>query len=453
MSTPLTAPSRQHLGLWSGVGIVVANMIGAGVFLSSGFMAQDLGPAAILLAWLIGALLALAGASAYSALAVLVPRSGGEYRYLSDLLHPSLGYLAGWASLLFGFSAPMAIDAMAAGAFAATLVAGVDPLRVGAAIVVALTAVHASGLSLSRRTQNTLVAVKASLVVAFVVVGLAFGRNAWPAWTPPSAAPGFPLGAFMRGLFFIAFAFSGWNAAAYVAEEFKDPKRDVPRAMLIGCSLVAVLYLLVNWVLVANLTPDRARSVFSYESSRITLGHLVMQDLVGAAGARVMSVFVLVALVSSMSAMTLAGPRVYAAMAADGFLPRVLTAAPGQPPRWSVVLQGVLALALLAAQDVVRVMESLGAVLTLFAALTALSLLRVRFARRARVAIPALPLACAAVYAPFAAWMLYFGFKGRSPLLPWLSAIAAAAVLGYLATLYSRRNRAAPAPAGSESRQ
>src|SRR2546426_7528229 len=109
----MSAP-RRILGLGSGVGIVAANMIGAGVFLSAGFMAQDMGPGTILLAWVTGAVIALAGSRAYAAVAQLVPRSGGEYRYLSDLLHPSLGYLAGWGSLLLGFSAPVAVAAVAA---------------------------------------------------------------------------------------------------------------------------------------------------------------------------------------------------------------------------------------------------------------------------------------------------------------------------------------------------
>ena len=111
----------HRLGLFSGMGMVIANMIGAGVFLSTGFMAQDLNPKQILLAWAIGAFLALSGARAYAEIAQIVPKSGGEYRYLSTLVHPALGYLAGWASLLLGFSAPIAIDAFAAGAFANTL--------------------------------------------------------------------------------------------------------------------------------------------------------------------------------------------------------------------------------------------------------------------------------------------------------------------------------------------
>jgi APA family basic amino acid/polyamine antiporter len=436
----MSAPSRI-LGLWSGVGIVVANMIGAGVFLSAGFMAQDMGPGTLLLAWVVGAILALAGSKAYAALAVLVPRSGGEYRYLSAMLHPALGYLAGWASLLLGFSAPMAIDAVAAGAFTGTLVPGVDARLVGAGIIVTLTALHAFGLMLSKWTQNLLVSVKALLLLGFVGVGLALGHNAWPTWTPPNPSDGFPLGAFMRSLFFIAFAFSGWNAAAYAAEEFHSPERDVPRAMLIGCSLVAVLYLLVNWVFVANLTPVRAAAVFGYETSRVTLGHLVMRDIVGETGAKVMSVFVIVAFVSSMSAMTFVGPRVYAAMAADGFLPRALAAKAGRPPVWSVVLQGALALVILYVHELAQVMQNLGALLTLFAALTAASVLR------ARAAAPLASRLAGGLYAGSAVWMLYFGFQGKTHLLPWLAAVAGVALVAFLVTRRPATTAAAlPAP-------
>ena len=136
----------------------------------------------------------------------------------------------------------------------------------------------------------------------------------------------------MQNLFYIAFAFSGWNAAVYAASEFRDPKRDVPRAMMLGCALVGVLYLFVNWVFVANLTPEQCKVVFTYETARITLGHLIMKNLVGDIGAACMSVLAIVAFISAVSAMTFFGPRVYAAMARDGFLPRICRRRKGSRP-------------------------------------------------------------------------------------------------------------------------
>ena len=173
------ASMKDHrMGLLSGMGMVIANMIGAGVFLSTGFMAQELTPKQILLAWAIGAFLALAGARAYAALAQIVPRSGGEYQFLSTLVHPALGYLAGWASLLLGFSAPIAIDAVAAGAFAKTLAAGINMNMFAALLIVLMTGVHAIGLRFSVAAQNVLVTIKIALVVGFMAVGLTGGHNA-----------------------------------------------------------------------------------------------------------------------------------------------------------------------------------------------------------------------------------------------------------------------------------
>ena len=248
------------LGLGSGVGLVMANMIGAGVFLSTGFMAQEMGPGAILLAWAAGGVLALCGALAYAELARTIPQSGGEYRYLSTVVHPLLGSLAGWGSLLLGFSAPIAIDGFVVGAFLNTLLpVALDPRLAGTVLIVLLTAAHATGRGLSRGTQDALVAAKVLLLLGFIGLGLALGASAWPAWTPPSgpaAAGAFPWDAFLRNQYWIAFAFSGWNAAIYIAAEFRAPSRDVPRALLLGCGAVGLLYLAVNWVFVANLVPS-----------------------------------------------------------------------------------------------------------------------------------------------------------------------------------------------------
>jgi APA family basic amino acid/polyamine antiporter len=436
---------RVRLGLRSGIGLVVANMIGAGVFLSAGFMAQDMGPGAILLAWAFGALLALCGARTYAALATLVEGSGGEYRYLSTLVHPAAGYLAGWGSLLLGFAAPVAVDAYAAGAFFNTLVDGPDPKVSGAILIGVLTLVHALRMSWSKWTQNVLVTVKGLLVAGFVLLGLLAGSRAWPEWQAPNApADGsFPWAAFLQNQFWIAFAFSGWNAAVYAAGDFRRPKRDVPRAMLIGCALVAALYLLVNWVFVANLTPAEAAAVFEHESTRVTLGHLVTGAIVGPVGARIMSAFAILALVSAISAMTLVGPRVYAAMAQDGYLPRSLLGTRGEPPTGSILLQGGLALALLLTHSVLEAVESASAVLMVFSGLVALALFKVKFFRKDLPSPGMLSLAAAGIYAVSVGWILYCGFRSSLHLLVTLGAVAALALGGYSATRVWRARQAA----------
>jgi APA family basic amino acid/polyamine antiporter len=432
----------SKLGTGSGVGLVVSNMIGAGVFLSAGFMAQDLTPGQILLAWVVGALIALSGARAYAAVAELVPRSGGEYRYLSDLVHPFLGCMAGWASLLVGFAAPVAIDAISAGAFARTLGGPGDPRLLGTGLVLVLTGLHSLHLRSSKWTQNSLVFVNATLLLGFVLLGLLGGHNSWPTWTPPQAHAGFPWAPFMGSLFFIAFAFSGWNATVYAAEDFEEPTRDVPRAMLIGCAIVAVLYLLVNWVFVANLTPERARVVFDYETTRVTLGHVIATDLAGEWGGRLMSVLAIVAFVSAMSAMIFAGPRLYAAMARDGFLPEVLAGAEGRPPLGSILLQGALALLIIWTHTLQDALKNVGAILTVFTALTAAALIKVYLSPGGRKAPPIVAVAAAGVSVASALWMLYFGFQGKL-FLAWLGGILACSAASYV--LAPRRRVLRPA--------
>ena len=405
----------RKLGLWSGVGIVIANMIGAGVLTTPGYMALDLAPSYILLAWLIGGIAALSGARAYAAVAQAIPRSGGEYRYLSTLWHPMLGYLAGWTSLIIGFSQPVALDAQLVGFYTGTL--GVDvPWRVVTAVVIiAVTALHAFNLRASQRGQNILVAIKITLVVGFVVVGLLAGSNAWPTWRPEASAHGLPVAPFFQSLVFIAFCYLGWNAAIYASEEFAEPRRDVPRAMLIGCAAVVVLYLLVNWVFVANLAPEHYGDWLKGDPDRITLGHVLMKHLIGTTGARIMSVFMIVALLSATSAMTMIGPRVYAAMARDGYLPAMFAGGSDRPPVGSVLLQGAIALVLAMTTTFIKAIFTLGTVLTLMAALTALGVFKLQLDRR-RAEKPGVPaLIAATIFVGLSGWMLYSAFT--NPLL------------------------------------
>ncbi|HEX3478254.1 MAG TPA: amino acid permease [Kofleriaceae bacterium] len=407
--------AARKLGLWSGVGIVIANMVGAGVLTVPGYMALSLAPSYILLAWLVGGIAALSGARAYAAVAQAIPRSGGEYRYLSTLWHPMLGYLAGWTSLFIGFSQPVALDTQLIGYYTGTL--GIDiPWRVVTALViVAVTALHAFDLRASRRGQNILVAIKIALVVGFVAVGLIAGSNTWPTWRPEASAHGLPVGLFFQNLVFIAFCYSGWNATIYASEEFAEPRRDVPRAMLIGCAVVIALYLLVNWVFVANLAPEHYGDWLKGDPDRITLGHVVMKHLVGTAGARIMSVFMIVALLSATSAMTMIGPRVYAAMARDGYLPAVFAGEGDRPPVGSVLLQGAIALAVAMTTSFIKAIATVGAVLTLMAALTALGVFKLQFDRR-QTEKPGVPaLIAAVIFIGLAGLMLFYEFT--SPLL------------------------------------
>lgn len=435
----MSRSQSNKLGAWDGVGLVVANMIGAGVFLSAGFMAQDLDALAILIAWVVGTVLAVCGALAYSGVAALVPRSGGEYRYLSELWHPAFGYVAGWASMLLGFSGPIAIDALAAGAFAKTIVTRLNSDVFAVVVVVGITALHAITMQISKMAQNVLVILKGVLVVGFTLAGLILGSWDWPTWQPPGTESGFSWAPFMASLFYIAFAFSGWNAAIYAAEEFRDPKRDVPRAMLIGVVLVGVFYLMVNWVFVANLTPESASIVMSYEERHVTLAHAIVRELLGDPAAKVASSIMLVAFVSAASGMMFSGPRVYSSMASDGYLPKFLRGTEGRPPVASVLMQGALALVLMFIEPLQHIMLDVSAVLVLLSAATVLGLFRVRKRRALGPPPQRSRLAAAVLYSVLAAWMLYFGFRAKTHLVQWLFVVSALALASYWVTRLRRR--------------
>jgi APA family basic amino acid/polyamine antiporter len=362
--------ANGHISVATGVGLVLANMIGAGVLLSAGFMAETMGPSEIMFSWVFGLGVALCGTRAYGFVAAVSQKSGGEYRYLTDYIHPFAGFLAGASSLVLGFAAPIAVDAIAIGAYASILGAPWPPRVIAAVVVISLALMHIRGFRTSDRVQNVLVLGKLAAILCFVAVGLTYGARVWPSWEPAAATDGFPVQSFFANQYWIVFAFAGWNAAIYAAAEFRNPIRDVPRAMLIGCTLVGILYLLVNWIFVANMTPEMGRVVFDYETTRITLGHAIMESLIGSQGAIFASALVILAFLAAISAMTFVGPRVYAEMGRDSVLPEFFAGTDGNPPWAATALQTCIALAFLLRADILAAVGVVGGLLMLSSAAT-----------------------------------------------------------------------------------
>lgn len=381
------------LGLASAAALVVANTIGAGVFSTSGFLLGDLhSPGRVLGAWAVGAVIALCGALCYGALARRIPESGGEYVLLSRQGHPLFGFLSGWVSLLAGFTAPIAVSALALGTYLAPLLGDEVPARVPAAGVIVLAALlHATRRAGGVLLQDLAVLVKLLLVAAFVV-----GAAGELPRTPllPDAGP-FDAGAFGAALVWISFCYSGWNAAIYVAGEVRDPVRNVPRALLLGTAVVALVSLALNAVFVLSAPPAEL-------AGRADVGALAARALGGERAEFLVRLAVPLALWTSVSSMVMAGPRVYAAMARDGFLPRVLAARPdahgiSSVPPATVVFQAVLALLAISISELPDLLLYAGFTLGLSAAGTVLGLLRLR-AREGRDAVPI-------VGHPFVPWL------------------------------------------------
>jgi APA family basic amino acid/polyamine antiporter len=374
-------PPRRQLGFAITSTIVIANMIGTGVFTSTGLQAHGLhDPATILLAWLVGGVLALCGAAAYAELGAMMPEAGGEYVYLSRAYHPAVGFVSGWISLTAGFSAPIAASAIAFASYLARLVPAIGPSAdaqgaVAIGLIVAVTLLHAFDTRLGGRIQAGFTAAKVLLIAGFVALGLVAGHGDWHnlrsqhgglanATTP----------AFAIALMYVSFAYSGWNAAAYVAGEVRRPETTLPRSLLAGTGVVMALYVLLNLVFLYAVPSDTLAGPATPpgEFQGIAeVGDAAARALFGdRAGSLVTSVIALT-LVSAVSAMVMAGPRVYVGMAAHRALPEPLGRHSARGvPTIAVAAQGALAVGFVLLGDLGELIRFVAFALTIFAALT-----------------------------------------------------------------------------------
>jgi APA family basic amino acid/polyamine antiporter len=371
---PEPQAARRFIGYRTAVLMVIANMIGTGVFTTLGFQAQAVPDgAALLLLWALGGLVALCGALSYAELAAALPRSGGEYHFLSRIYHPALGQLAGWVSVTVGFSAPIALAAMGLGRYVATVVPW-DPMLVALATVLVMTALHAFDLGLGRGFQVGATLIKIAVIGLFCLAGLsvepALGRLSL---VPTARTLDLVLGApFALALIYVSYAYSGWNAAAYVVDEVQRPRRTVPRALIHGTLAVTGLYLLLN------LTFLRTVSEASL-SGRVEVGALAATHILGPEAGGLLSLSLSLLLASTISAMVLAGPRVLQAMGEDipSLRPLAARNRRGAPTR-AVLLQQGLAVALILTDSFEAVLTFAGFTLSLFALLTVAGIMRLR---------------------------------------------------------------------------
>ena len=376
--TASTTKSRS-LGLFSATALVVANMVGTGVFTTSGFLLADLkSPWPVLGVWLAGGVLAALGALSYGALAQRLPESGGEYLFLSRTLHPALGYVAGWISLLVGFSAPLAAAAMAFGTYASPWFPFAAPEVLGTILIVVFSVVHATNVRTGAWVQNTAVLLKVILILGFV--GLAASRLGATHLPPPQSAPLALMGV---SLVWVSFSYSGWNAAIYIGSEVTQPERNLPRSLLLGTAIVTLLYLALNAVFVFSAPIDQL-------AGKLEVGRVAATALGGPAWGNMVAALVAFVLVSSVSSLIMAGPRVYARMAEDRYLPACLAARNG-PPVNSILLQGALALGLLWSSTFDQLLTYIGFTLGLSTAATVVGLIRIRLREGSQVPVPGWP--------------------------------------------------------------
>src|SRR3954468_4425963 len=314
-----TAPWTGRLtGSGSGVSvlvataIVVADMIGVGVFTSLGFQVKDIPSGfSILLLWTVGGIVALCGVFSYSELGAMFPRSSGEYNFLGRAYHPAFGFLAGWVSATVGFAAPVALAAMAFGEYAKSVVPGVPPIPLAIAVVWLVSLVQLTGVRHSSTFQLISTILKVVLIVAFLVAGFIVGVPQPIAFTPQASDLAHIVSApFAIGLVFVMYSFSGWNAATYIIGEMNMPQRDLPRALLAGTLIVLVLYVALNAVFLHS-TPVGALA------GQLDVASVAGSAIFGNLGGRIVGAMICFGLISSISAMMWIGPRVMMTMGED----------------------------------------------------------------------------------------------------------------------------------------
>ncbi|MDP1867666.1 APC family permease [Bradyrhizobium sp.] len=357
--------------------IVVADMVGVGVFTSLGFQVKDIPSGfSILLLWVVGGVVALCGVFAYSELGAMFPRSSGEYNFLTRAYHPAFGFVAGWVSATIGFAAPVALAAMAFGEYGKSVLPDAPPLALALGVVWLVSLVQLAGLRHSSTFQLIATILKVLLIVAFLVAGFAIGTPQPVTFTPSVSDFGYIASApFAIGLVFVMYSFSGWNAATYIIGEMRDPERNLPRAMLAGTLIVLVLYVALNAVFL--YTAPSGELAGQLDVARISGTHIF-----GEFGGRIVGAMICFGLISSISAMMWIGPRVMMTMGEDIPSLRVFARkSPRGAPAYAILLQLAIASLMLFTRSFEKVLDFIQFSLLFCSFFTVLGVIKLRITR------------------------------------------------------------------------
>jgi len=354
--------------------IVVADMVGVGVFTSLGFQVKDITSGFSLLAlWIVGGVVAMCGAICYAELALMFPRSSGEYNFLRRIYHPAFGFMAGFLSATVGFAAPTALAAMAFGVYFKSIMPGVPPLLPGLAVVWIISLVHLRGMQYGSAFQNLWTALKLLLIVGFLAAGLLFGSPQPISFAPSASDINFMTSVpFATSLVFVMYSYSGWNAATYIIGEIKEPNRSLPRALFLGTLIVIGLYVGLNAVFL-TVTPIQELV------GQLDVAMIAGTYLFGEVGGRIVGMLICLGLVSSISAMMWIGPRVTMTMGEDMPLLRAFSrrSEKGVPAN-AIIFQLVISTLLLATQSYAAVLEFVQFSLTFCSFFTVLGVIKMR---------------------------------------------------------------------------
>lgn len=423
--------NQKSIALPASISLVIASMVGIGVFTSVGFQVASL-PSAfpIVVLWAVGGVVSLCGALCYAELVAMMPRSGGEYHLLRESFHPLAGFLAGWVSVTAGFAAPITALGMAFGQYAQGLGASLPPNVMAGVAIVAIALLHLSSLRVVGGFLSCTTLLKVVLISAFVVAAVVLARTPSISLAPRAGDMDLMLSpSFATSMVYVMFAYSGWNGAAYIAGEVRDPQKLIPRAFVIGVLIVSVLYIALNAVFLARVPWDAMRG-------QVEAGLIAAEAMFGTDAGKTMGALIAFGIVSTLAGYTWAGSRVIQRMGQD--YPRLGLFA--RENRWgapytALALQTVLALVMLGSGTFDAVVNYLTALLQLCSLVTVVAVIHLRISRpdAARpFRVPLYPIT-PGVFILVSVWMLVFVVKERpvESALSVLTLVAGAILYGW----------------------
>ncbi len=366
--------STYKIGFYTAISLVIANMIGTGVFTSLGFQLFDIHSVfSILVLWLLGGIISFCGALVYGELGVAIPRSGGEYVYLSKLIHPSVGFMSGWVSSTVGFAAPVALASMALGTYVNKIFPEINITICALTVVGIITLIHAMHLKFGSGVQKTLTVLKVVVIICFIVAGFIHTPTHEITVMPQSTSMKeiFSAG-FWVSLVYVSYAYSGWNAASYLAGDMQNPQKNLPKALLLGTFIVTVIYVLLNFVFLYSAPMSELTGV-------LEIGHVSAAHIFGEYFGKMMSLIIAFLLLSSISAMIMAGPRIIKSMGEDLPMLHVLAKTnKHHVPYIAVITQSIITVLLIITAQFEAVLTFVGFSLSIFTFLTVSSVFVLR---------------------------------------------------------------------------
>src|SRR6059058_6155515 len=407
-----SAPLKRTIGFVTACSIVIANIIGTGIFTSLGFQVTDIHSGfPLLMLWVVGGIAALCGALCYGELAAALPRSGGEYNFLAEIYHPALGFMAGFVSATVGFAAPVALAAMAFGQYFNGVFDVGSPVVLSVVVVWVVTVFHLGNLRIGSAFQNVSTLVKLLLIGALIGAGFFVPSKQQMSFLPARGDHAAILsGAFAVALVYVMYSYSGWNASAYISSEIKRPEKNVPRSLLAGTGVVIVIYVLLNAIFLATTPAEQLKG-------QLEVALIAGKHILGANGGRVAGAVICLGLISAISSMTWIGPRVSMSMGEDHWLLRMLGRKnPHGIPTNSIVLQLLIVNLLLLTRSFESVVQYTQFSLLLCSLFTVLGVIVLRttrpeIARPYRVwAYPMPPV----VFSIITIWMMFYLLRSHT---------------------------------------